>query len=541
MAALRNLKTLFLISILCMSQGSHADSGMAVFNSFLDLHLAQTNASKVTRELSIDARVETNVLDGKTYHRVVGPLSSRVEAQKLILRARLIGYPGSWFLKQSEPQTAVTSKIYTDSKQLMFDGIEASEAVKATEEPKTATSEEYAWSNNLKSPPLSGVEQEPKRSRFSRVEWFGEVSYERRFFRSEGSLGQAKTHYSYTFSPEIYWESEDGDDYFTFRPKLRRDSIDKERYLYDIQDLNWIHVGDSHEWRIGVRREFWGVTETAHRVDILNQTDQVESFDGEDKLGQPMVNFSWSKDWGTLDLYALLGFRERTFAGELGRLRSPLAVATDLARYESSAERYRTDFAVRWSQSYQDLDIALSHFSGTSREPEFLLAKREDETVLAPYYALIDQSGVELLYILGGLAIKFEGISRSGQGTRISAATAGFEYTQVGIFNSRFDLGWLLEVNHDDRVPSSPIALGTRFTFNDLYDSQILSGILWNEQSGETSVFVEASRRIRECCKLSLEAIYFNGGHAGYDGYQMFEYLGQDDFLRFEFVYFLGS
>ena len=53
-----------------------------------------------------------------------------------------------------------------------------------------------------------------------------------------------------------------------------------------------------------MRREFWGVTETAHRVDILNQTDQVESFDGEDKLGQPMVNFSWSKDWGTLDLYA---------------------------------------------------------------------------------------------------------------------------------------------------------------------------------------------------------------------------------------------
>ena len=111
----------------------------------------------------------------------------------------------------------------------------------------------------------------------------------------------------------------------------------------------------------------------------------------------------------------------------------------------------------------------------------------------------------------------------------------------MGIFDSRFDLGWLVEVNHDDRLPSSPIALGTRLTFNDLYDSQILSGVLWNEQSGETSVFVEASRRIRECCKLSLEAIYFNGGHAGYDGYQMLEYFNQDDFLRFEFIYYIGN
>ena len=139
------------------------------------------------------------------------------------------------------------------------------------------------------------------------------------------------------------------------------------------------------------------------------------------------------------------------------------------------------------------------------------------------------------------MAVKLEAISRSGQGERFSAATAGFEYTQVGIFDTRLDLGWLMEINHDDRQRSSPIAVGTRLTFNDLYDSQILSGVLWNEDSGETNVFVEASRRIGGCCKLSLESMYFNGGLTTNGGNQMSEYIRDDDFVRLEFIYFLGS
>ena len=502
--------------------------------------LAEHNAAKIAREFSIDTRIESVRLNDQTYHRVLGPVLSRSKAQKIILRARLSGHTGAWFLPQSTMQqkasgVSTTQPITSQARSLILKKPDPLEREPNSEGRGVEPDEQSVLSLS------QSIEVKDETSRFSNFELFGEVSYEKRFFLDEGFSGQAKTHYSYTFSPEIYWESEGGNNYFTYRSKIRRDSIDKERYLIDIQDLNWIRVGNSHEWRIGIRREFWGVTETAHRVDILNQTDQVESFDGEDKLGQPMVNFSLSKDWGTLDLYALLGFRERTFAGELGRLRSPAVINTDLAQYESAADYHRTDFAIRWSQSYQDLDLAISHFSGTSREPEFRLVEHEGETTVVPFYGLIDQTGLEVLYILGGLAMKFEGITRSGQSARFSAATAGFEYTQVGILGSRFDLGWLMEVNHDDRLPSSPIALGTRFTFNDLYDSQILSGVLWNEQSGETSVFVEASRRIRECCKLSLEAIYFNGGHAGYDGYRMLEYFDQDDFLRFEFIYYIGN
>ena len=276
---------------------------------------------------------------------------------------------------------------------------------------------------------------------YSKVERYGEVSFENRSFSEQGLFDQQKNHYSFTLSPEFYFESEDQNTSFTFKTKIRKDSLDNERNLFDIQDLSLIKVKNSYETRIGIRRDFWGVTETVHRVDIINQTDQVESFDGEDKLGQPMINFSLERDWGVLDIYALIGFRERTFAGEKGRLRAPFLIDTNSAIYESGAKNLRTDFAFRWSQSYRNLEIALSHFSGTSREPKFINKTASSKT---PYYGIIDQTGLEALYITGGLALKLEAISRSGQGDRFSAATVGFEYTQVGILSSRLDLGWIL-------------------------------------------------------------------------------------------------
>jgi len=375
----------------------------------------------------------------------------------------------------------------------------------------------------------------------AKAERYGEVSLENRFFVEQGLFGQGKNHSSFTLSPEFYFESEDQKTSFTFKPKIRRDSTDDERNLFDIQDLSLVRVKDSYETRIGIRRDFWGVTETVHRVDIINQTDQVESFDGEDKLGQPMINLSVEREWGILDLYALVGFRERTFAGEKGRLRLPFSIDTDSAFYESSSENLRTDFAIRWSQSYRNVELAFSHFSGTSREPELKTGLNDNLNFRVPYYAIIDQTGLEVLYIVGELAFKLEAISRSGQGGRFSAATTGFEYTKVGILDSRLDLGWIIELNHDDRYENSPLALGTRLTLNDLYDSQILSGVIWNEETGETNVFVEASRRVRNCCRLSFESVYFNEGSNSNTAQKMFEYFKQDDFARFEFIYFLGN
>ena len=367
-------------------------------------------------------------------------------------------------------------------------------------------------------------------------EIIGELSFDNRYFFNAGLQEQKKNHTSFSFSPEIF--KDDSNKIFHFKAKLRKDSEDSGRDLNDIQELYLINILEDKEIKFGVSKEFWGVTETSHRVDIINQTDFTEGFDGEEKLGQPMIKISLERQWGLLDIYTLLGFRERNFSGNKGRLRLPLSINEKGPLYSSSSKNKRADFAIRWSNYYDDFDIAISHFSGTSREPRFLPSANKINE-LVPIYEVIDQTGLEIQYLLDGLAIKGEVISRSGQGERFSAATYGFEYTQVGVLQTRIDLGWVVEFNHDDRLESSPFVLGTRFSFNDIYDSQILSGFIVNDKSKELGFLLEASRRIGECCMLSLEGIYFDDTDEDNGQKKLFQAFKDDDFLRAEFIYYL--
>ena len=367
-------------------------------------------------------------------------------------------------------------------------------------------------------------------------EIIGELSFDNRYFFNAGLQEQKKNHTSFSFSPEIF--KDDSNKIFHFKAKLRKDSEDSGRDLNDIQELYLINILEDKEIKFVVSKEFWGVTETSHRVDIINQTDFTEGFDGEEKLGQPMIKISLERQWGLLDIYTLIGFRERNFSGNKGRLRLPLSINEKGPLYSSSSKNKRADFAIRWSNYYDDFDIAISHFSGTSREPRFLPSANKINE-LVPIYEVIDQTGLEIQYLLDGLAIKGEVISRSGQGERFSAATYGFEYTQVGVLQTRIDLGWVVEFNHDDRLESSPFVLGTRFSFNDIYDSQILSGFIVNDKSKELGFVLEASRRIGECCMLSLEGIYFDDTDEDNGQKKLFQAFKDDDFLRAEFIYYL--
>ena len=367
-------------------------------------------------------------------------------------------------------------------------------------------------------------------------EIIGELSFDNRYFFNAGLQEQKKNHTSFTFSPEIF--KDDSNRIFHFKAKLRKDTEDSGRNLNDIQELYLINILEDKEIKFGVSKEFWGVTETSHRVDIINQTDFTEGFDGEEKLGQPMIKISLERQWGLLDIYTLLGFRERNFSGNKGRLRLPLSINKKDSLYSSSSKNKRADFAIRWSNYYDDFDIAISHFSGTSREPRFLPSANEFNE-LVPVYDVIDQTGLEIQYLLDSLAIKGEVISRSGQGERFTAATYGFEYTQVGVLQTRIDLGWVVEFNHDDRLESSPFVLGTRLSFNDIYDSQILSGFIVNDKSKELGFLLEASRRIGECCMLSIEGVYFDDTDEDNGQKKLFQAFKQDDFLRAEFIYYL--
>lgn len=320
---------------------------------------------------------------------------------------------------------------------------------------------------------------------------------------------------SVAIQPEVRWDLTE-EQRLTFIPFARFDEHDVERRHYDVRELNWLY--DSGDWdlRVGLGKVFWGVAESRHLVDIINQTDLVESTDEEDKLGQPMVNLNVITGIGTFSGFVLPYFRERTFPGPEGRPTFPLRVDEDRATYESSDEERHVDFALRWQERLSFIDIGVAHFHGTGREPRLIPTLIPGEIVLVPHYDIIDQSSVDAQATIEAWLLKFEGIVRDGQGDTFFAGVGGFEYTLYQVFESASDLGLIAEYHYDGRDASAPLTIfdddvmvGARWAFNDEDDSSILAGAIVDIESQTTLMTVEAATRIAEGLKFELEARLF--------------------------------
>ncbi len=367
-------------------------------------------------------------------------------------------------------------------------------------------------------------------------EWSGYLEGQLRYFpQSALDSDQSDSTFSLAAQPEYYRRWDEKKQSLLFVPFARLDSQDEERSHADIRELIWTYAGDGFEARAGIGKVFWGVTEALHLVDVINQTDLVENPDAEQKLGQPMVKLSLEREWGFLDLYLLPGFRERTFPGEEGRLRTHPRVETDLASYESEREQRHIDLALRWSHYIGDWDFGLSHFSGTNRDPLFIPGLNgAGEPVLTPYYELMRQTALELQATKGDWLWKLEAIHRSIDSGSYNAATGGFEYTLVGIRDSVMDLGLLVEYLYDNRdVPTTPfdndLFLGLRLTANDTAGSELLAGVIRDLDSSASLFNLEASRRLGNSWKASLQArLWFAvPDHDPLSGYR------QDDYVEF--------
>jgi hypothetical protein len=293
--------------------------------------------------------------------------------------------------------------------------------------------------------------------------------------------------------------------------------------------------------RVGVGKVFWGVTEFLHLVDIINQTDLVEYIDGEDKLGQPMVNLSIPGKYGALDLFVLPYFRERTFPGKKGRLRSQVVVDTDEAVYESSAEEYNVDLAMRYSNTIGDWDFGIYHFHGTGRDPTLLLkTDAAGNPNLIPFYERIGQTGLDAQVVSGNWLLKLESLYRTGQGKDFFAGVGGFEYSVVNVASSGIDLGLIGEWAYDERGNEATtgfdndLMAGARLAFNDAASTEVLAGVFQDLDSDGTALLLESSRRISDHWKITLDAFLLLESSRG----DTFHDLRDDDNVQIEVAYY---
>lgn len=374
------------------------------------------------------------------------------------------------------------------------------------------------------------------------TELAGKLDVQSRYYFNNGDhQGQGyKSYHSFSLQPELYWQWNNSQDSVIFKPFYRHDHRDEERSHGDIRELLWTRVGNDWEFKAGIGKVYWGVTEFQHLVDTINQTDAVESFDGEEKLGQPMLNATFIRDWGVIDAFVLPGFRERNFAGTHGRLRAPFEVDEDLAEYESSQKQDHVDYALRWSNSIDVFDLGVHWFNGTNRTPELKLEERDGKFVAKPYYEQINQFGIDVQATIEEWLWKFEALSRNSKETTFTAIQAGFEYSFYGVADSDADLGILLEYGwSDDGVNGSSsfqndLFAGARITFNNVESSELLIGGGYDLDYDSMSLLVEGSHRLSNHWKLVVDARWFNAKRVDDPSYP----IRNDDYLQLSLEYY---
>ena len=309
---------------------------------------------------------------------------------------------------------------------------------------------------------------------------------------------------------EVHWRSENDSQRVSFIPFVRWDENDEKRSHYDLREAYWAYKSGEMELLFGINRIFWGVAESVHLVDVINQTDLVEDLDQEDKLGQPMISLALQKDWGLLSVYLLPYFRERSFPGAGGRLRAAFPVDADNAKYESGSKRKHLDFALRYSHYFGDIDLGLHYFNGTNRDPRLGTGANNSNVLLS--YDQMEQIGIDLQYTRGSWLWKLESFVRDGYDESIFASVTGFEYTFYQVFEGAGDVGVLLEYQHDNRSSYETVTnadndffVGARWTLNNMQNGSILAGVVVDKRTSETFYSIEAESRLAENVVLELQ------------------------------------
>lgn len=346
-----------------------------------------------------------------------------------------------------------------------------------------------------------------------------ELDLESQWFPQDAVAGKTSYSGNQHASIAVDWkqDSDDGRWLFELDAFIAWDQRDDHRQRADMRTFALNYYAQDFNVKAGVVTEFWGVTESRHLVDILNQTSLADNIDEEVKLGQPMVKWQTQQDWGNVQFFWLPAFRERLYPEAGNRLTPVRPVDDDTARFASGAKKMHQDFAMRYTNSFGAWDLGLAAFKGTGREPlldPFFTAS--GDLVLSPYYEQIDQASLDLQYTSDGLLLKLEALQRHGsrQGS-YRAAVAGFEYTQIGLLGSAMDMGYLVEYLYDqrDEQASTPFAddifLALRLVANNIAQSSVLLGVYQDAHGSSQSWRLEMDTRLSDNLILQLEGQAF--------------------------------
>ena len=391
------------------------------------------------------------------------------------------------------------------------------------------------------------------------IDFTGRLNAESRWFPQSALFPDQGTHASgFVAIPNLYLEDEAGR-VLSITPFFRYDSADARRTHFDLREAYFLLTGalGNGEWelRLGIDRVFWGVVESRHLVDIVNQIDLVEHPDEKTRMGQPMAYVTWSSNWGVLELLGMTYHRARMYPGSSGRLRASLIVDDERVEYEGSSGKWQPDFAARYSHTLGLMDFGVSVFDGTAREPTLGLCLdcggqpvqpgQLSPPALYSTYERIRQFGVDAQWTTGALLLKLEAIRRTGARNLLSreedynAFVVGGEYALFSLLGSDADLTLFVEWDRDGRgrratsFYENDLFAALRFMLNDVQGTEVTASVLHDLDRSQRIYGMELVRRLSDTWSVNLEAVAITN----IDPSDLYYDLRRDSFVQFSLDY----
>ncbi|MEM9577072.1 MAG: hypothetical protein AAF999_08655 [Pseudomonadota bacterium] len=242
-----------------------------------------------------------------------------------------------------------------------------------------------------------------------------------------------------------------------------------------------VQVGASL-FSLGYDTVLWSKSEFALLSNVINPRDFRFDPTGETTLGQPMLRWELPLPSGVLTSLVIPKPLPSKFPGTAARLRTRLPLSAE-AQFER--DQNTPAFALRYELSTGVADLGFYGYVGPSREAAILPLGE----VAAPFYAWVDQLGVDAQFTFGATVAKFElrhtqnQLDRTGSQGDGFAASIGGEYTFYGVFGTPGDIALAAEYAWDERGTASwqnnqnDLFLGLRWSLQNTADTRFEIGL----------------------------------------------------------------
>ncbi|MCB0420992.1 MAG: hypothetical protein KDD61_08350 [Bdellovibrionales bacterium] len=315
----------------------------------------------------------------------------------------------------------------------------------------------------------------------------------------------------------------------------RVDAKDQNRAVSYFEDTYLSWEFDNHFFLIGSQILNWSATEAFHPADIINSRNYDGNIENAEKMGEPMAQYTWTYDSGSLSFFYLPMVLSPNFPRSTNRLSlldnslvggRSFWVTED---QEVTSAEFQPQYAVRWEMQFDTMDVALFYAQHVDRmQPVIVL---DSQFVVHPLFIPVNVIGLTFQQVLGSLVLKGEFTFRDFQDPFTSPVYGAIEQQDHSQLAIGIDYGFshsggsesmfLLEGQYYAGVDSdvrsqlgffqNDLLLGYRWSANDEMGQELFLSVISDlERENETMANFHYSRRLSDVWRFKVGYRYFS-------------------------------